>query len=160
LEVTVKGKATKLAIILARPSGPKQTETISEERMISNSATWETTLPWDEHYVEPGKYTLTVKTFSPEEVVCQQEFNLSLDKLEIKEVNCSLPLIPVRKMGGGKEITAFHLTKVEIDLEKKGNLPLWFTECTLNINGEEYNLHNIKTHSDGKAGLSGTCQWV
>lgn len=131
IAITVKGPATRLAVILTRPNGEASiVETIRPEQMITNSCTVGRWLPDRGSCVEAGKYTLTVKTFSPEEVVCQQDMVLSLEKLVVEDVKFNLE--PVQKMMGGP-IGAFTLKNIGIALRKEGNLPLGFSGGTCEV---------------------------
>lgn len=69
LDITVRGKAAKLAVILTDPHGETETAIIEEDRMITNSAAVSLALR-----DPPGTYALTVKTFVPEGVVFKKEF--------------------------------------------------------------------------------------
>jgi hypothetical protein len=71
-----------------------------------------------------------VKTFSPEEVVCQQDMVLSLEKLVVEDVKFNLE--PVERMTGGS-IGAFTLKNIGIALRKEGNLPLGFSGGTCEV---------------------------
>jgi hypothetical protein len=131
IAITVKGPATRLAVILTRPNGEASiVETIRPEQMITNSCTVGRRLPDWGSCVEPGKYTLTVKTFSPEEVVCQQDMVFSLEKLVVEDVKFDLE--PVARMTGGS-IGAFTLKNIGIALRKEGNLPLGFSGGTCEV---------------------------
>ena len=68
LEVTVKGKAAKLAVMLTDPEGHTETQIIEENEMITNSATAQVG-----RFHMAGLYVLTVKTFVPEGVVFKKE---------------------------------------------------------------------------------------
>ena len=76
IKVTVKGPASKLAVILTGLKGEADIIIIEPERMISNCQTAEFPLP-----KQAGTYILAVKTFNPEKVVWQKEIVFSLDQL-------------------------------------------------------------------------------
>jgi hypothetical protein len=77
LDVTVKGKAAKLAVMLTDSEGHTETRIIEENEMIKNSAT----VSWP--IAPPGTYVLTVKTFVPEGVVFKKEFRWPLETEEL-----------------------------------------------------------------------------
>lgn len=127
LEVTVKGKAAKLAVILTSPSGESDTEIIESERMITNNATvkFQITDP------QPGRYVLTVKTFYPESVVVKKNIDFSLNRLTVESVSFSTE--PVTRMGDGRWIGSFDLKGLAIKVHKDGNLPVRITGAAVQI---------------------------
>lgn len=112
LEVTVKGKAVKLAVILTGPDGKPEIKIVESDKMITNCAT-ELFLMRN---AEPGTYSLMVKTFDPEEVVCKDEFVLSLEKLAVEDVKYEGKL-------DGLSIS------FKFCMRKEGNLPITFNRC-------------------------------
>jgi hypothetical protein len=82
-EITVRGKAAKLAVMLTGPEGHTETKIIEENEMITNSAT----VPLQIDH-SSGTYVLTVKTFVPEGVVFKKEFRWPP---ETKELPRKLP---------------------------------------------------------------------
>ena len=145
ISVTVKGKAAKLAVIFTRPDRKTETHTIEPEQMITNSYTLKMIV--NGPCVDPGQYSLIVKTFSPEEVVCQEEINLSLEKLVFDTARFDLQ--PVQTWGN-TSVGSFSLKHLGIGLQKKGNLPLGFSGCELTVGGARCDVFKIIARLSGE----------
>jgi len=116
LEVTVRGKDAKLAVILTDPNAESNTKIIKSEDMITNSATVKL---WMEH-PQTGTYVLTVKTFDPEAVVVTKYVKFAINRLTVEDVKFHL--------ASGRLTGEFTLKGLEITLRKDGNLPVEITD--------------------------------
>lgn len=138
IEVTVKGKAAKLAVILTNPEGKSNVEIIESDQMIDNCQT--VTLLMDE-CPQPGTYILSVKTFEPEKVVYKKELNFSLNQLTVEDVKFNLE--PAKSWMG--EFEGYKLEGIEIVLRKDGNLPIRFTDVSVAVNGNQCGAKSISS---------------
>ena len=128
-EVTVKGPAAKLAVIVVSPSGESTIETISEEEMISNSQT----VKLEMRKFEEGTWVLKVKTFAPERVVWQKEVPLSMGELFSNGLQ-----VGITSFNGG-----YMVKSIIIFFQKTGDLPTPFytDKSQVNIAGENYDCY-------------------
>jgi len=77
VEVTVKGPAASLAVILTNPKGEPIIETIDKGLMLANH--WTVEVHIKPHQTET--WVLTVKTIDPEKVVWQKEITFSSEQV-------------------------------------------------------------------------------
>jgi hypothetical protein len=136
LEVTVKGKAAKLAVILTSPSGESNTDIIESERMITNNATVK--LSMDDP--QPGRYVITVKTFFPEAVVVKKNVDFSLNKVSVESVKFHLE--PTRRFGGGTT-GEYTLEGLTLGLRKDGNLPVEIADASIMVGDARCQFCNV-----------------
>jgi hypothetical protein len=76
LNVTVKGPAAKLAVIVTSPQGESSSEIINKDDMVTNRRTVQVSIAKGRPQL--GIWALTVKTVDPEKVVCKKEISFSL----------------------------------------------------------------------------------
>jgi hypothetical protein len=133
-KTTVKGPAAKLAVILTDPKGESDTQIIEKESMISNSQTVE--LPM--RNLREGTYVLTVKTVEPEKVVWQKNIPLSLGQLAVADVKFDL----TPNLG---PFEGYCLEGVNVVLNKDGNLPVKFADCSAAVDGNECRSKSIRS---------------
>jgi len=138
IEVTVKGKAEKLAILMTMPNGQMDSKIVEKETLMTNSATTVFTL----EDFEEGTYLFVVKLFDSEKVVAKKEFSVSLQKLWVDDIN-----LKTEKIGsawGDKEI-GLKIEKILVTYKKEGNLPIRFDKADVLINGMPCIVKTINT---------------
>ncbi len=77
VEVTIRGPAADLAVILAGPAGKTYTQPVEKIDLMDNVQTLDfwSDQPWNRGF-QPGFYTLTVKLVEPEKVIHQEKVQL------------------------------------------------------------------------------------
>jgi hypothetical protein len=128
IEVTVKGKAEKLAILMTVPTGQMDSKIVEKEALMTNSAT----TVFTPENLEEGTYIFAVKLFDSEKVIAKKEFSVSLEKLWVDDI--SLKTEKIGSAWGDKEI-GVKIKKVFITYGKEGNLPTRFNKANVFING-------------------------
>jgi hypothetical protein len=132
-EVTVKGPAGRLAVILTDPKGKSEVRMIQKEEMITNSRTVE--LLGDPQL---GTWRLAVKTLEPEKIVWQKDIPFSeWDKLTVVDVEAWTERDWDGKRG--------KLTRVAVVLKRTGGMP----------NMIDFDLRNYPYTWDGKSAAMG-----
>jgi hypothetical protein len=111
MEVTVKGPAAQLAVILTNPEGETGVDQTSKEGMITNRHVFQLGMGDP----QAGTWVLVAKTFDPEKIVWQQDINFSPPYLTVEDVKIDY--------GGNGGIL--------ITLHKTGNLPILFSRVLL-----------------------------
>ena len=90
LEVTVKGKPQRLAVLLTDPAGKTETEFISADDMLDGGETVTVSMVYFRHGPpQPGMYTLTVKTTDPETTVHKKTLSLAAEALLVQDCSSS-----------------------------------------------------------------------
>ena len=130
LDVTVKGPAAELGVILTDSSGATSSHVFSAQEMISNSAT--TYMRTDDP--KPGTWVVTVKTVKPESVVAQKKIEVTpgeLTDVKVVSYRCEREnnLIPSRAEENNWNITA------QLSIEKSGDLRCMIEDYNFRLNG-------------------------
>jgi hypothetical protein len=137
LEVTVRGPAAKLAVILTDPQGQSDPTILEKVEMISNSHTVQMSMA----HPKVGKYVLQVKTVDPEEVVWQKDIVFTLDKLVIEDISFHL--------GGPYKEAFYELESIDLTVRKVGNLPVIFTGMSIQVGGVTGRTDSLNTMENG-----------
>jgi hypothetical protein len=125
---TVKGPAAALALILADEHGKAiSVNEISKEEMIVNSAERSFTT----HDLQPGSYSVTVKTISPEKVVAEAKVPLHVDRMWVEDCVVDIDSNPVHRTK--------WLNKITLKVRKSGNMAVQFTQVSMNLDGSPCN---------------------
>lgn len=130
VEVTVKGPAAKLAVILTGPNGEAKSQIIDKDKMISNCQTVQ--LPIENPQV--GTYVLTVKTVEPEGLVCKRDIPLILGQPTVESAKCS----PGESYDTSKKVCGYVLASVTVSLKSEGSLPVKLAGSSLTVDGQAY----------------------
>lgn len=127
-DVTVKGPAAKLGVVLTDPDGKSVSKIISAEAMISNSAT----IHMVQKSFKAGTWTLNVKTVEPEKVVWQKRFDLSpgqLTGIKVKKFDQQRKNQDIRPEENNWGLYA------EFYIENSGEMPCVVEDASFSING-------------------------
>jgi len=124
--VEIRGEAQKLAVFLTTPNGKTEYQVFEKEQMMTNILV----VGFSDNNFQQGNYKILVKSFDSLKILAEKEFQLSLKKVEIKNVEIS-----TRKINIYNRVKGTRLTEIKITTEKDGNLPIQFKEITLSING-------------------------
>jgi len=124
MDVTVKGPAAKLAVILVDPYGKPNYKIIEKDDMIVNVKMVQLYM---EENSSPGVYTLIVKTMDPEHVVLQQPLSLCAGQLVAKDI----AFYPRRD-------SSTDSTYLCVIVDKEGGLPVKLANCITTIDGNRY----------------------
>ena len=118
LEVTVRGKARRLALLLTDPEGQTRTEFIEADDMMDNVEAVKVDMG---RGAKLGIYTLIVKAADTERILHREKIAFWLEGLSIEDVR-----LHFRDWYGNKQ-----LESAEIVVRKKGNLPVVIEQVKL-----------------------------
>ena len=122
LELTIRGKAAKIAVLLIEPGGETRTEIISEENMIDNFET----ATFSRVFLKPGAYEVVIKTFTPEKIVYKKKIEFKRGNINLEDAN-----IAVYGQGlGGRKVEIGFL------INNEGDLPVMFDKLFLTVEGQ------------------------
>ena len=119
VEVTVRGNAADLAVILTNPQGETKVKHISKKSLIDNV---EIVRLWM-GAPEPGTHTFAIKTVTPEKVVYKERLEFTTAKVTIEEIDFTF----------GSWYGKKTLEGIELTVRKEGNLPVVFKKLELTV---------------------------
>ncbi|MEN6406986.1 MAG: hypothetical protein ABFC77_11005 [Thermoguttaceae bacterium] len=123
IELTIKGPAAKIAVLVTTPDNNTQTAIIEKEKMMANSAS---VVFWQERGLAKGKYIFCVKLFDSEKVAATKDVLLNLEKVEIVNFKFVTEKCPWKE-----ETPSYYIRKIVVTVKKEGNAPVLFLGAAL-----------------------------